>query len=145
MKLILDWKKKYSKIFKVNSHLSLMCQCHVSSVSVKSMTHQQCLCTHVCRVWSQWFSRWQSLQAWNWRWLPYFGWRGRREASGEKRQWVNEAWKRRESEGEFATLYKEIIDAVELKDFIPNSALQSSRFLVHWLDLIVMQGDWSRT
>lgn len=28
----------------------------------------------------------------------------------KKRKWVHEAWKKRESEGEFATLYKELID-----------------------------------
>ena len=27
-----------------------------------------------------------------------------------KRKWVHEAWKKRETEGEFATLYKELID-----------------------------------
>jgi hypothetical protein len=28
----------------------------------------------------------------------------------KKRKWIHEAWKKRESEGEFATLYKELID-----------------------------------
>ena len=28
----------------------------------------------------------------------------------KKRKWVHEAWKKRESEGEFATLYRELID-----------------------------------
>lgn len=28
----------------------------------------------------------------------------------KKRKWVHEAWKKRESEGKFATLYKELMD-----------------------------------
>ena len=33
-----------------------------------------------------------------------------KEHDVKKKKWVHEAWKKRESEGEFATLYKEHVD-----------------------------------
>lgn len=31
----------------------------------------------------------------------------------KKRKWVHEAWKNRDSEGEFLTLYKELIEVIQ--------------------------------